>query len=67
MHFHAALLLLLPPGLGTKSTRCVIISDTVNRGDGHTVCDKDPQAAVKEAGASNNHTYEVSLTCCFDG
>lgn len=46
-------------GLGTKSAKCVIISDTVNRGDGHTVCDKDPQTAVMEAGWSNNHTYEV--------
>jgi hypothetical protein len=24
------------------------------------VCDKDPQEAVREYGASNNHTYEVS-------
>ncbi|WIA15478.1 hypothetical protein OEZ85_002118 [Tetradesmus obliquus] len=46
-------------GLGTKSAKCVIISDTVNRGDGHTVCDRDPQTAVMEAGWSNNHTYEV--------
>jgi hypothetical protein len=32
------LLLLLLPGLGTKSTKCAVISDTVDRGDCHTVC-----------------------------